>query len=202
MQARNSLAILSAIALLLSACSSGGVTGKMETSIPETMLGTPTRAMMQNPSEMMGTATPGAMMNTPVGGLKQSPSQMMGTVTPEAMKAVQSNRMEPAAWFSATLTNVSDSSSFTINDFKGKVVLVETMAQWCPTCLSQEKQVQDLRAQLGMRNDYLVVGLDIDPNEDAAALKSYVVAHGFDWLFAISPAEISGRSATCMAHNS
>ena len=107
------------------------------------------------------------------------------------MKSAQLNLMGAAPWFSAKFTNVSDGQPFTINDFKGKVVLVETMAQWCPTCLSQEKQVKDLQTQLGMRDDIRIVGLDIDPNEDAATLKSYVAKNGFDWLFAVSPADTS-----------
>jgi cytochrome oxidase Cu insertion factor (SCO1/SenC/PrrC family) len=211
MQARKILAILPAIAVLLSACSPSSTAGMatgimpqpaattmmetsgsvMGTATPEAMMSTPTGGMMQSPSGMMGTATPETTMGTPVGKMMQSPSGMMGTMTPGAMKSVQSSEMGPAPWFGAALTNVSDGQAFTINEFKGQVVLVETMAQWCPTCLSQEKQVKELRMQLGMRNDYVIVGLDIDPNEDAATLKSYAAKNGFDWLFAISPPDTS-----------
>jgi cytochrome oxidase Cu insertion factor (SCO1/SenC/PrrC family) len=205
-------AALIVMAILLPACSATGATGSvtemipqptamMATTTPGSMMSTPAGEMMPTPTGMMGTATPGAMMSTPTGELMGTAvpetmmgtpvTGMMGTGTPEAMKSDQLNLIGPVPWFSANLTNVSNGQAFTINDFKGKVILVETMAQWCPTCLSQEKQVKDLLTQLGMRDDLRVVGLDIDPNEDAATLKNYVAQNAFDWIFAISPADTS-----------
>ena len=50
---------------------------------------------------------------------------MMSKETPAA-----DAMMEAPAWYSASLTNASTGQAFTINDFKGKVVLVETLAMW------------------------------------------------------------------------
>ena len=81
--------------------------------------------------------------------------------------------------------------TFTIADFKGKVVLVETMAQWCPTCKRQQMEVKALHEQLGMPADLVTIALDIDPNENGDALKTYAAGNGFDWIYAISPADVS-----------
>ena len=35
---------------------------------------------------------------------------------------------------------------------KGKVVLVETMAQWCSTCKKQQGEVKALHEKLGMKD--------------------------------------------------
>ncbi len=99
--------------------------------------------------------------------------------------------IEAPAWFGVSLTNVQSGEAFTINDLKGKVVLVETMAIWCSNCKKQQGQVKDLHALLGKRDGFVSLGLDIDPNEDSASLKSYIDANGFDWYYAVSPADVS-----------
>jgi thiol-disulfide isomerase/thioredoxin len=81
--------------------------------------------------------------------------------------------------------------AFTINDFRGKVVLVETMAQWCPSCKKQQVEVKSLIEKLGMPADLVVIALDTDPNEDRDSLKAYASNNGFDWVYAVAPAEVS-----------
>ena len=41
---------------------------------------------------------------------------------------------ESPVWFTYDLTDVNTGSVFSIEDFSGKVVLVETMAVWCSNC--------------------------------------------------------------------
>jgi thiol-disulfide isomerase/thioredoxin len=115
------------------------------------------------------------------------------TATPEAMmdKPTEGAMMEAPAWFSTPLTNVNSGENFTINDFKGKVVLVETMAQWCPSCKKQQQQVKTLHEKLGMPADLVSIVLDIDPNESADTLKAYAAGNGFDWIYAVAPAEVT-----------
>lgn len=108
---------------------------------------------------------------------------MMHGATPEVM-------MESPAWFGATLTDASNGRSFTINDFKGKVVLVETMAVWCTTCKQQQDEIKVLHEQSGMQDDFVSVSLDIDANEDLDTVKSYLATTGFYWLYAVVPANV------------
>jgi hypothetical protein len=99
--------------------------------------------------------------------------------------------MESPAWFGISLTNVRSNEAFTIEDLHGKVVLVETMAVWCSNCLKQQGQVQELHNLLGERDDFVSIGLAIDPNEDATKLLSFVEEQGFNWVYAVSPADVS-----------
>lgn len=115
--------------------------------------------------------------------------------TPDATMEGNS-MMEPPTWFSTSLTDARTGQTFSIDDLKGKVVLVETMAIWCTNCLQQQGQVKALHEMLGMRNDFVSIGLDIDPNEDTAALKKYVEDKGFDWLYAVPPADVSREIAS------
>ena len=109
--------------------------------------------------------------------------------------------MDMPAWFSAALTDAATGETFTIQDFKGKVVLVETMAMWCPTCLRQQKEVKALHDLLGERDDFVSVGIGVDINENLAALKDYTAKNGFDWTYTVATAMWRARSASCTASN-
>ena len=193
------LAIL--MSVVLSACGAAAPT-------PAAMMAKPTDAMMDNstatPEAMMGneTSTPNAMMNaaaTPVAMMNETatPEAMMGAATAEPMMGATTPgaMMDAAAWFGATFTDASTGKTFNINDYKGKVVLVETMAVWCTTCKQQQDNIKAFHTQLGMQNDLVTVSLDIDPNENLDTLKTYVGKTGFDWMYAVSPADVSREIA-------
>ena len=113
--------------------------------------------------------------------------------TEEAMMAQEATdeAMAAPAWFIAELTDANTGETFKIADFKGKVVLVETMAVWCPLCLQQQRQLRALHELLGKQEDLVSLSLDIDPNEDTEFLQAYVNQNGFDWRYAVAPPEVS-----------
>jgi cytochrome oxidase Cu insertion factor (SCO1/SenC/PrrC family) len=90
-------------------------------------------------------------------------------------------------WFDMKLTDVQTGKTFTMNDYAGKVVLLETMAIWCPNCAIQAAQVRKLHEALGNPEDLISVTLDVDSHEDEAALKEYASSYQFDWHFAVAP---------------
>jgi hypothetical protein len=101
--------------------------------------------------------------------------------------------MMAPAWFSVPLVDVHTGTSFTIDELKGQVVLVETMAVWCSNCLRQQREVQTLHAALGERDDFISIALDIDPNENAEILRNFAEGNGFDWLYAVAPVEVASQ---------
>ena len=144
--------------------------------------------MMEDKSEdAMAEPTHDAMMDDEM----PASDEMTDEMTDETAEM-----MEGPAWFNAALTDARTGQTFTVNDFKGKVVLVETMAMWCSNCLKQQTQVKVLHEALGVRDDFVSIGLDIDPNENVDALKSYVEDQGFDWYYAVSPADVSREIAS------
>lgn len=94
-------------------------------------------------------------------------------------------------WFSVTMTDVRTGQPFTISEFAGKVVLLETMAQWCPTCELQENEVIKLHQMLGSPEDLVSISLDVDLHEDEASLKQYAERLGYEWVFAVAPLEVA-----------
>lgn len=158
--------LVSAITVLfvLSACSPAVPTR-------ETMKETPTVAMMDKPTD--------TMMETPT-------DDMMGTPT----EAMGGDEMMAPGFFDVSLTNVNTGESFKISDFAGKVVLIENLAMWCPSCKKQQEQVKLLNNALSMNSDLITIGFDVDPNENAADLKKYTESNGFDWVYAVPPQEV------------
>ena len=90
-------------------------------------------------------------------------------------------------WFNIELTDVQTGETFSMNDYAGKVVLLETMAIWCPNCLIQATQVEKLHEALGNPEDLISVTLDVDSHEDETVLKEYASSYGFDWHFVVAP---------------
>lgn len=133
------------------------------------------------------------MPEKPAEAVMESPTpEMMDEVEDAANPDAAASPMPNApAWFSASLIDVNTDTAFTVQDFKGKVVLVETLAMWCSTCKKQQGELKALRAVMGENADLVSIGLDIDPNENAADLKAYTQANGFDWVYAVAPAEVT-----------
>jgi cytochrome oxidase Cu insertion factor (SCO1/SenC/PrrC family) len=90
-------------------------------------------------------------------------------------------------WFDMEMTDVQTGEVFTINDYAGKVILLETMAMWCPNCVVQANEVRNLHELLGHPDDFISISLDVDLNEDQASLKEYAYGYGFDWHFVVAP---------------
>jgi hypothetical protein len=161
--------LLLLLAVFLTAC--GGPTATPAAEMPHDGMSTPDEMM---DDEMLDGETP-------------TPDAMMPE---EAAPAAQAMTDSPA-WFGAAFTDARTGGTFSLNDFKGQVVLVETMAVWCSNCYKQQTEIRSLHDQLGVRDDFVSVSLDIDPNEDAAILQSFVNQNGFDWLYAVAPSDVS-----------
>lgn len=117
---------------------------------------------------------------------------LAGCASPQSTTGSQSpTATTTPAWFEVALTDVQTGETFTMNDFAGKVVLVETMAVWCPTCILQAAYIYRLHEQLESPDDLISVSLDVDLNENADDLSAYVTEYGFDWRFAVAPLEVA-----------
>jgi len=103
--------------------------------------------------------------------------------------AAETSTSSGAGWMNIQLKDVRTGETFTIADFKGRPVLLESFAVWCPTCTEQQKRTKEFAEQAG---DAIVhVSLDTDPNEDEEKIKEHIEANGFDWYYAVSPIELT-----------
>jgi len=146
-----------------------------------------------------GSATPTAQpAPTSTAGLAASPTPVglaPSYVPIDPIPILPNPTMPP--WFSVEMTDVNTGKPFRISDFMGKVILIDTMAVWCPTCQGEMSQIQQLPSLLGASNSDLVrISLDVDPNEDAAILKKFAAKNTFDWQIAVAPIEVGRFLAT------
>lgn len=181
--------ILLSATFILSACAPATVT-------PEVMMENSTEELMEKPEdEMMENSTEEDMKETSDQEMEDAEDEMMDDSSDDMKEDSSAGMMEEVVWFGSSFTNVSDGSVFTINDFKGKVVLVENLAMWCSNCKKQQEQVKLLHELLGMNEDLVSIGLDIDTNENATDLKTYVENNGFDWIYAVASEEVTREIA-------
>jgi len=97
---------------------------------------------------------------------------------------------EPAEdWKNVELTDVLTGETFTISDLKGKPVLLESFAVWCPTCRKQQDKIKELHEEVG--NSVVSISLDTDPNEDESKVIGHANKHEFDWYFVVSPPSLT-----------
>ena len=93
--------------------------------------------------------------------------------------------------FADTLRDVVTGEEFRLADFAGRVIVLETMAVWCPLCTSQQEQLKRAREKLG--DDVVFVSVDVDPNENEDVLSRYVESRGWDWSFVAPGADFARR---------
>jgi peroxiredoxin len=111
--------------------------------------------------------------------------------TPTSQPTAGATATKTPDWFDMELTDVQTGKTFTVNDYAGKVVIVETMATWCPTCLIQAGAIQKLHENLGNPDDLVSISLDVDIKEDSAVLKEYASQYGLEWHLAVAPLEVA-----------
>lgn len=210
---KSTLGLILLFALVLSACTGPAMTAAeepagamatgdamMETGDSDAMMAdTGADEMQAGEGEMMdGTIdesmTESGMSNGHDGSLedsmmKEQPTADMGSSGDMAQE--EESMMAAPNWFSVALQDPTTGETFTVGDFKGRVVLVETLAMWCSNCMRQQQQVKALHEALGEREDFISLGLDIDPNKNTADLKDYVARNGFDWTYAVAPPEVA-----------
>jgi thiol-disulfide isomerase/thioredoxin len=93
------------------------------------------------------------------------------------------------AWMEIELTDAATGKTFKISDFKGRPILLESFAVWCPTCLAQQKEIKKVKESEG--ESIVHISLDTDPNEDVEKVREHAERNGLDWYFAVSPVELT-----------
>jgi cytochrome oxidase Cu insertion factor (SCO1/SenC/PrrC family) len=138
-----------------------------------------TDAMMSN-----GAPTTQAMMTegTPAGnGMMES-----GTPTTESMmsNSTPGVTMMGSELMGISLMDVNSGKSIPLSNYAGKVVLISLFSTSCTDCLQQQKNLESLNME--NHNGLVVVTLDIDPKDNAAALNNFAKQNNYHWVFADS----------------
>ncbi len=114
---------------------------------------------------------------------------LLSSCTPQASPPATTTPAATPSWMDIELADAVTGETFKISDFKGKPILLESFAVWCPTCLRQQQEIAQLHLSEG--DSIIHISLDTDPNEDEARVREHVQSNGLDWYFAVSPIELS-----------
>lgn len=92
-------------------------------------------------------------------------------------------------WRTYDLEDVNTKAVFNVSSLSDKPVLLYAFTISCPVCTRQQQEIAQLRNDAG--DSFYAVGLDIDPNEDAASLRAHIQKNGFYGYYALSPLEMT-----------
>ena len=70
-----------------------------------------------------------------------------------------------------------DGKTYTLKDFRGKTVVVDFWATWCPDC---REEIDDLVRIHKEHPEVVFLGISFDT--DAEQVRKYTAEHGMDWL--------------------
>lgn len=125
-------------------------------------------------------------------GAQESPANCASTFWLEAPEATpepgaaQSQEPSPV-WLTTELTDACSGETFTLADFAGTTLFIESMATWCGECYEQLSRVQDAAAQIpaAEREEIVLVALSSEVNLPREDLARYAAETGFPMIFAV-----------------
>ena len=71
-----------------------------------------------------------------------------------------------------------DGSTFDLSEFRGRYVVLDFWASWCPDCRADVQTMKELYARYGDKATFVGISFDTDPEK----LDSYVKENGIGWL--------------------
>ncbi len=79
---------------------------------------------------------------------------------------------------------IDGSKTVALEDYRGKVVLVDFWASWCPPCLKSLPKYNQLRREIGTA-DFEIVAINVDENTDEA--RKFLQKHPVSYPVAKDP---------------
>ena len=80
--------------------------------------------------------------------------------------------------------SIDGTKSVAVEDFRGKVVLIDFWASWCPPCLKSLPKYNELRREIGT-SDFEIVAVNVDENTEDA--KKFLAKHPVSYPIAKDP---------------
>lgn len=115
--------------------------------------------------------------NTQTAGTNQTPTS--NTTAPQPEKPKVNYPPAPSAIMTADVKNL-DGATFKLQDKKGKVVLVNLWATWCPPCIGEIPHLAEMQEKYKDKG-FEVIGLDIDEGETREKIESFAAKHKINY---------------------
>ncbi|MDJ0847435.1 MAG: TlpA disulfide reductase family protein [Myxococcota bacterium] len=96
---------------------------------------------------------------------------------------------EPAPDF--TLESL-DGETVTLSALRGKTVIIDFWATWCPPCVFQVPELNKLSAAHRERGDVAVIGVSVDV-DGVAVVRPWIQEHGVEYTIVIGTMELAEK---------
>lgn len=159
-------------------------------AMSDTMMMTDTHAMTDSMMMSDTHAMTDSMMMTETQAMTESAADSAMADKDAAMM------QDLPAWQTMALTDARTGATFTLADFVGKHVFVETMATWCPNCREQLGNVKSAAARADAAQT-VFVAISVETDLPPATLAQYADDNDFPWTFAVAtPAMVQALAET------
>lgn len=173
-------------ALLLAACSGGQPANNVMDEMNNASAQSDNMMDDDQAGDMGDNSMDDSMEDPDDGMMDNNDDEMMEDTSDEISEDGADPAMLSPDWYDYEFEDAATGEKFSINQFKGQVVLVETMATWCSNCLKQQQQLLELHQLLGERDDFVSIGISVELDMDPVRLGMYLENYGFDWLYGIA----------------
>lgn len=76
----------------------------------------------------------------------------------------------------------SEGNRVTLENFKGKVLVITSMAAWCPSCIIEAKNIRPVYEEMD-KSKVEFLSIDIDPSEGEENLKNFKIDYETPWVY-------------------
>lgn len=159
-----------------------------ETPVEQKVM-TATHAMSDTMAMTETHAMTAAMAMTDTHAMTESMMMTETQAMTESAAAEPPMMMELLPWQTMALTDARTGETFTLADFAGKTIFVETMATWCPNCRQQLGNVKSAAARANA-DSVVFVAISVETDLSPATLAQYADDNGFAWTFAVATPEM------------
>lgn len=116
---------------------------------------------------------------------------MSYAVTAVDKKDVKAEQMVDFTWS-------EDGKEMKLSDYKGKVILLNFWATWCPPCKKELPHLSQISTELKDK-DFKMIGVSVDDNQEV--LNSYLKANGLSYTVVFEPNELVGKYMEAAGQN-
>jgi thiol-disulfide isomerase/thioredoxin len=118
----------------------------------------------------------------------QSGVSLQTNVSPDNQESKEAMAL---SWLTTTITDSITGRQTSITELaqSGRPVIIHTFAVWCPACTMQLRETAKLIAK--DPDLYTVIGIDIDPRENADLIKRHIEKNGFVGMYVAAPPDMT-----------
>ncbi len=103
-------------------------------------------------------------------------------ITSDSMKASKNDLPIGAQAVDFTLTSIPDNITFSLSDFRGKIILLDLFATWCGPCKTALPYINRIAHSY---EDLIVISIDIDSDETEEQVLEFKNEFNMTWIVAL-----------------